>query len=96
MRVPNEMVRLRMRYKDKIPDGEVPGLVSEFVYLYQNCTVKSRQHALLDITVQYRFNREEGYDIIYPPMVIPRKNGTCAHVRNVPAYCKCLERMSGI
>ncbi|WKY11019.1 hypothetical protein Q1695_002955 [Nippostrongylus brasiliensis] len=88
-RVPNEMVRARMRDKYTVPAGENIREESPFVYLYQNCTMQSEDGAELDVVVQFRFDRDGSYDIVYPPMVIPRF-GACTRMRNTAAYCKCV------
>ncbi|RCN52000.1 hypothetical protein ANCCAN_01787 [Ancylostoma caninum] len=90
IRVPNEMVRLRMRNKFDLPKHEKPGKPSSFEYIYQNCTAQSTTGDELGITVQYRFDRRSNYDIIYPPMIIPR-SGNCRNRKNAFAYCRCLE-----
>lgn len=90
VRVPNEMVRMRMRSKGVVPKRENYGVPSSYEYIYRNCTTANHRGDLLDITVQYRFDREESYDIVYPPMVVAH-SGPCRHMRNAAAYCRCME-----
>ncbi|EYC15681.1 hypothetical protein Y032_0036g3294 [Ancylostoma ceylanicum] len=94
IRVPNEMVRLRMRNKIDLPKHEKPGRPSSFEYIYQNCTAQSTTGDRLNITVQYRFDRRSNYDVIYPPMIVP-SSGYCRDRRNAFAYCRCIKEEEG-
>ncbi|CAJ0592062.1 unnamed protein product [Cylicocyclus nassatus] len=87
IRVPNEMVRLRLRSKADLRDQKAKP--SQFEYIYQKCSAKSTTAKILDITVQYRFDRRSSYSIIYPPMIRPG-GGRCSSRRNLFAYCRCL------